>query len=480
MATKEQIVENFPSIDNFSKGLNLFLNEQIIGIDEAVIAQNVDISGGSLKRCDGYTKIDDNGLPIGDKKLLKHYDAGNGSLLVAVGDKMYKKDGKEYKVIKSGLKSHKYNYVNYQFDDEEITIMTNGKDDVVMYDGDKFTDVKHDGKSSSSSSTNKSPKGKYVTLHKERLWIAGNEKDVNNVYFSKDFDFHDWTHPEVGESEVNEHGGIISIPTWDGGIIIGMKSLFDDVVIFKNKNVFRIFGTYPGNYNLIQVFDTVDGDILQGTIASLENTALWTSTNGIHVFNGTNAEFQSYNVKGIFDRMTKGSEHKAVATISKRKYILSMAVDGSTENNIIIEYDMQSKAFTTKTDHGASSFVEIDERLYFSNQEGNIFEYGVGDTFNGKPIHLIWENGFNAYGEQQARKIINRVYFRAGGSDSVKISSITENKEVTKILKLTDEIKFYRERLRNKGRFVKLRIENVNGGKIELNQLQFMLDLDYD
>lgn len=482
MAMKEQIVEKFPVIDNF-KGLNLYLNEQIIGLDEATIAQNVELRNGSLSRCNGYTSIDQNGLPTGDKTLMKHYDKGNGKIMVGCIDSIYFQDGSSYKKLKSGFKNTKFNYVNYQIDLDEVTIITNGEDDVLLFDGDKFIPLKHEGSESDedvpqeSGEPNRSPKGKYVTLHKERMWISGDKENPNRVYFSKDFDPHNWTFP-VDPENVNMHGGFIDIPTWDGGIIIGMKSLFNDVVVFKNKNVFRIFGTYPGNYNLIQVFDTVDGDIMNNTIATLENLVLWTSTNGIHAFNGTNTEVQSHNISPLFKNVSRKALEDAVAVIHDRRYILSLPMEDGSK--LIIEFDIESGNFTTKTDHGVTSFVSIDDKLYFANQTGNLFEYSKGDTFNGKPINMVWENGFNSFGEQQARKILNRVYFKAGGENKVKIASISENKRVSKELPLSSDLGFFRERLRNKGRFIKLRIENVNGGKLTVNQLQFMLDLDYD
>lgn len=178
--------------------------------------------------------------------------------------------------------------------------------------------------------------------------------------------------------------------------------------------------------------------------------------------------------------MNREYAHRAVATIYGRKYILSIPIDDSKVNNLIIEYDMDTNAFVFKDNIDATSFLEIDGKLLFRNQVGAIFEYDKGDTFDGKPIHMIWESGMNTYGEQQARKILNRIYFTASGKNGVRIRSTSERKEVEKVLALTDEKAFYRERLRNKGRLLKFTIENIDGGELELAQFQYMLDLDYD
>ena len=304
------------------------------------------------------------------------------------------------------------------------------------------------------------------------------KKNPNRLFF-KDFDIDDWTYP-VDDISANLHGGFIDIPTWDGGVIIGIKSLFDDLVVFKNKNVFRVFGTYPGNYNVLQVFSTIEGKILDKTIASLENTAIWTSTDGIHLFNGVNTVKVSSKVKKYFQRLNKEYADKAVAVIHGRKYILSMPIDDSTENNIVFEMNMDNGSFIVKTDINASSFLSIGDDLYFTNSQNNIFQYGVGNTYNGDNINAVWETGIIHFGEQNARKILNRVYFTAKGSGTIRVTSISERKTVTRDIELTSDFEFYRQRVRNKGRLMKFRFENIDGCDFTIKQPQFMVDFDYD
>lgn len=478
---KEQIVEQYPIISSFHKGINQELDEQIIGLGEATRIENCFIDDGNLSLGKGYVKFNEYNLPDGNKRLMNFYKDNDAVILVAVGDSIYKLNeaGTAYEVISSGYSNNDFNFVNYQIDLDEVTILTNGVDNVVVFDGTTFRDLKHDGRSSDDSTDNKAPKGKYIELHKERLWISGDTEHPNRLYFSRDFDIDDWTYP-VDEMSANRHGGFIDIPTWDGGVIIGMKSLFDDVVVFKNKNVFRVFGTYPGNYNVIQVFDTVEGKILDNTIASLENTAIWTSTEGIHIFNGVNTASVSGKVKKYFNMLNKEYAHKAVATIHKRKYILSIPTGTSTENNMIIEYDLKSNAFTIKYGINASSFLSIGDELLFTNSDNNIFKYGIGNTYDGKPINSVWESGIIHFGEQNARKILNRIYFTAKGTGKIRITCTSERKTVVKEIELTGTFEFYRHRMRNKGRLMKFKIENIDGCDFTIKQPQFMFDFDYD
>mgnify|MGYP001217436943 FL=1 len=478
---KEQIVERYPMIESFHNGVNQELDEQIISINEATVAENCSIEDGNLSLFKGYVKFNEINLPIGDKKLMKFYKNNEATILIATNNAIYKLNdsGTAYEIISSGYDNNNFNFVNYQIDLDEVTVLTNGVDNVKVYDGTTFRDLKNDGRDSTDGINNKSPKGKFVELHKERLWISGDSEHPNRLYFSKDFDIDDWTYP-VDDLEANQHGGFIDIPTWDGGIVIGMKSLFDDVVVFKNKNVFRIFGTYPGNYNVLQVFNTIEGKILNNTIASVENTAIWTSTEGIHIFNGVNTSLVSNKIKRYFDEINMNYIDKAVAVIHDRKYLLAVPTGSSTENNIIIEYDMKKNSFVIKRGINVTSFLSIGDDLLFTNSNGNIFKYGVGNTFDGNPIHSVWETGIIHFDEQNARKILNRIYFKASGTGRIKITCYSERKTVSKEIELTSDMTFYRHRMRNKGRHMKFRFENIGGCDFTIKQPQFMIDFDYD
>ena len=214
---REQIVEKFPIIENYYGGMNIGVDRQMLSLSEARLAVNVDVDDGTLKLAKGYVATEGDGMPKGDKTLMKHFDGDEVQMLVAVDDKIYRKENGKYVVIKSGLKSHEFTYVNYQIDMDEVTIMTNGVDPVYIYDGKNFRTAKYDGRDSDTEA----PKGKYITLHKERVWISGDPENPNTIYFSKDFDPDNWVAP-VDDIYANTGGGEINIPTWIG-IVTGKQ-----------------------------------------------------------------------------------------------------------------------------------------------------------------------------------------------------------------------------------------------------------------
>jgi hypothetical protein len=141
--------------------------------------------------------------------------------------------------------------------DKRIVILSNGVDNTQIYDGTTIRDLMHDGYNSTPGAANKAPKGTSIMLHYDRIWIGGDSNNPDSLYFSTSnvniSDPEDWTYP-VTPGEANMHGGIIDVLTWDGGKIISVQAIFDDIIVFKSRNIHKINGVSPGTYSQVQVF----------------------------------------------------------------------------------------------------------------------------------------------------------------------------------------------------------------------------------
>lgn len=475
------------TIDTFKKGVNQELDEQLIAHDEASDMTNCEIATGALKRSKGVT-VYKSGVKDTATKLMAHHVSGVATIMT--GDNL----GKIYKdglVVYDGTATNaKWKHINYQMGMTDVTIFTNGESEVQLYDstngfrpllnslGDK--DVKSYEEKDSAS---RAPKGKYICLHKERVWMANcaNDEDhgSNAVVFSTDMDPNDWQFPSAG-TEVNQHGGIIKIPTWDGGEIIGLENLFDDVIVFKNHNVFRIFGTHPENYELIQLFQTTKGEIYEDTIASMENSSFWLSTEGIFAFNGTNTIPIHRRIQRYFDRIKWDVIDTAIATTWNGKYIISLPLDDATYANYTFEYDLVDGTWTVRSGMRPISFLKVEQDLLFKTSNNvNVSKYESGENYNGTYINSHWESGWIDFGVQNAKKIVTKLYFTGNGNGNVKFSLITERKTKEKTILLSDE-KTHKVRLKNKGRLFKIKIENVDGSDFTIKRPQFIYDMDVD
>lgn len=455
-------------------GLNLSVDESLLKANETPDSKNVDIDAGIFKTSQGISKYVATSLNSIDSMMI-YYKDKVANILVGASNKLYRLNGSSFVEIGSGFSSSSFDAVNNNVNSEDVIVITNtsGNDNVKVWNGTTLRDLKRNGAASTDGSSNKAPHGKFIELHYERLWLA----DDNNLYISKDFDIDDFTTP-TEELEVNMHGAEIVAYSNDGSKIIGLKVIFDDVVIFKERSIFKIYGTNPTVYQKVQIF-SANGAIADKSIISTSKGAFFINKDGIYVYDGTNVNLVSQKITPIFRRINVAAISKAVAYYWNDKYILAIPVDGSSENNLIIEYDLSTKEFITKSGFSIRSFADIGDKLLFTSNN-YIYQYDSGTTLDGAVINANWENGLSDFDMPNAVKEVSLVYFTGKGNGQVKISCITEKKTKFKVVDLTTDSKVYKLNMNNKGRLIKFKIENVNGSSIEIKGFSAIYELDTD
>ena len=459
-------------ISNFAGGVKKHIDSSLLKNNEADNARNVNIDTGVFKTCNGFSNFSETTVK-NIKCIMTYYQANTPNVLFAADGKLYRQDNNSFVEFASGFTSDNFDYLNNNVMDKDVIIFTNGVDPVKVWDGTTLRDLKKMGAESTDSDENKAPKGKFCELHYERLWLA----DDNNLYVSKDFDIDDFTTPTEPE-EVNQHGAQISSYSNDGSKIIGLKVIFDDVVIFKEKTIFKIFGATPENYQKAQVFNS-NGAIADKSIVNTNKGAYFINRDGIWIYDGTNCGLVSSEISDIFNELNFDCLNNSCAYLYKNKYILAVPLKGSTVNDLVIEYDLINKTFMFKEGIKVNRFVDYGDKLLFSNDDG-IFIYDNGESFNGTNINSFWETGYNDLDVPNAVKEIGEIYFTGVGNGDVKVSCITEKKEKFKVVKLSQGEKVYRVNINNKGRLVKFKIENVEGSNITIKGFTAFMEMDED
>ena len=341
-------------------------------------------------------------------------------------------------------------------------------------------DVDGDGveRATEALCTTLAPKGSRIEVHYERIWIA----DDYSVYFSTanddGFDIEDWTAPTYPTTEVNQHGGEISIYTNDGGKIIGLRVIFDDILIYKQNNIFKIFGNYPGQYTKVQIF-SANGGISDRSIVASNEGSFFLNRDNIYLYNGTQVQPISFKVKSTIGNINLAYALLSCGVVFNSKYILAIPSGSSTKNNLIIEYDIYNKTFILKNGFEVSSFLIFDNKLLFVNDDGKVYQYEMNTTSR----ESYWLSGKTDLNSPESTKETEYIYFYGKGGKA-KVSLITENKTVSKEITLTSFLTPYRTVLKNKGRILQLKIENVSTEGIYSNftivKPNIMLDTDLD
>jgi hypothetical protein len=126
------------------------------------------------------------------------------------------------------------------------------------------------------------------------------------------------------------------------------------------------------------------------------------------------------------------------------------------------------------------SFLDYNNELLFVAGNSKIYKYNTGNDFDGTQIASVWESGTTSLGQLNTRKTSQYVYFIGSGNGTVRFTLITDigNKAID-VLLTSSELP-YKKRLKNKGRLLKLKVENLNGCQFKLKQIELPLDIDVD
>ena len=483
-------MEDMFSIDSFSGGVNEYVTEALVKLNESVNCKNCNIDNGSLRSKNVPSLVYSTNSTI--HRILPFYQGTPNNYLFSTDGQIKNTNGENIYAISNPF----IDTINFEYKGKKVLIGVSEDDTAFVISGDERRMLRNrrisyndegniDGyidnngvkKEREEDTHTYAPRGKFIELHYDRLWIAGDKNNPDRVYFStagvNGADIDDWTAP-IEEAEANQHGGFIDVRSYDGGEIIGLKVIFNNIVIFKNKTAYKIFGDNPSNYELVQLFSS-SGAIADKSICVGNNGAYFLNNDGIYFYDGTNTNLISQKINKTISRMNSNYSKNSVGCYYNNKYYLAIPVDNSSTNNLLIEYDTTTNSFVTQEIGEITSFAEIDNKLYFSSAD-KIKSLTEGDTY----LPLYWETPNYDFGYKNSRKNSNYIYFRGRGNGSVKFRVITEKKEKSLEIPLTSTETLYRKKLKNKGRMFKMIIENVNNSYIEIINPQLLSEIDLD
>lgn len=454
-------------IKNFAGGLNQSADDSLLSVNQSRDAQNVDVSSGTLKTISGYSKYIATAAPAGITRLMKFYKNNTSTgavtsyLLAATATAIYYWTGSAWSALATGLTSGDWDYLNYQINETDVIIMGNGADVMKKWDGTTFSNL-----------GGTPPVAKSISLHAERLWATGVKAYPNTVYYSDDLNPENWTGGEDAAGEVY-------LPTWDGGVCIGVSNIFSDLVIFKTNNIFRVVGTYPSVYEVKQVYSSV-GAIAEKTIVSGNDRAFFLSKDGLYYYNGVSA----YPLLGDMAKdvvINPAYVKNAVSIIHKNVLYCAFPEGNSTANNAVFVYDLLNKNLMIWRGLTVTDFMEYEDKLLFTDSTGYV--YTMDDnatTFDGTNINAYWETPWQDLDAFRVTKTADTLYFYAKGNGIMRVDVTFDGKTKTKNVTLSPSGKLHSLSLNLEGRRFKMKFSNVSGSRFELTQPELTYEADED
>ena len=338
-----------------------------------------------------------------------------------------------------------YSSVNYQLGNKNLLAL--GDFGVSIYDGANVQSVAN------------APRVRYLALNHERIFGTGSSEtgEMDTVYWSRPLDPYDW-----GADPYNPDGagGFVKVPSFDGGAVVGLSSIFNEIVVFKEHSLHRIAGSSPSTYAVARI----PGDVHPVSNASVVVTgdaAYFLSREGLCVYDGVRAAPVPDNdrLRDLWE--TYPPDGASVMALYRDRLV--MAVGGETGR--VIEYDLKRRAFMVK-DVGVNAnvrgFLVFEEKLLcFEHGSRAVRRYGVREAGDAC-LKAYWEVPWMDFKMKNAVKAVEIAYLHGYGEEGAKlvIEAWTEKKYRRRVVNLTAQAKVVRTRINVRGRRVKLRFAN--------------------
>ena len=353
-------------------------------------------------------------------------------------------------------------YINYYVKKNSL-LMCNAMDGMYKLENEKVTYIEDSLPISS------------MTLHFERVWGTGDSLYPNKVFYSAENDPECW--------DITSGAGELSITTHDGDMFIGIATVFDDVVLYRQKSIFRISGSSPETYSLKQI-PSQSGACGPNAIANDGKNSFFVGVDGIYEYNGSSAQKILNDRLNIFfaQRVNKSRLYNCAAVIHNGKLIVSLACDSSNLNNCIIEYDIGQKVINLRKNCPAQILNVFNGELYFADSDGNIYKFDDTDSYAGNSFEAHYETPYTDMGGKNRLKTLDSIYFSAKGKGDVIITAMTENGASSSCVTLTDDNDFhlYKLEMYNTGRRYKFCIDNSEGSSFEICDLEIYYEKEDD
>ena len=429
------------------KGLDQSLHEQSIAEGASPDLQNVRCEGGCLETVRGCVKYTPEGVPGGIHSLAVFYSRVKPVLLAINEEGVYSLGGEgwELRYAQEGL--GRASFLNYAKDGQDVILLATGGQTLWWNGEDEMEPLPG------------APEGlRHLALHYERVWGAGRTDEPDTVYWSRPYDPNDWTpHAQMPEAG----GGFVLMPTWNGGRVRGLKNYFGDVVVFKDSDIFRIYGTYPGNYEVVRVHG-VSGPVAERTVVPWGDRVFFFSRDGLCAYNGVTARpVDKERVRVFFDGIDYDrAQDTACAAVHKDRLYLALPEKGAEGNSAILEIDLLRDIWTLRRGVRVNDFLAWDGKLLFCNDTGYVYALDEGETYDGAPIDAYWTSKPMDFGRKGMRKRGGKL--RVNGSGEAVFRQRDERGERAQAVRLARG-RPAAARLRGVGYSMRLRVENRSG-----------------
>jgi len=384
---------------------------------------------GGYRRIRGFAKYSAEEVP-GDGPILGVAVFGNG-VLACRGADVYYGLGTTWTKI-NGDTAHTnadiYRFARYNFSGVEKIAFCDGQNRPATFDGTTYT------------SLSDAPQGaEMIAAFARRLWFSQD----NILTFSAVTKDDDYT--------AASGAGVINV----GDRITGLRPWRDQLIVFCQNRILRITGDSADNFSVRPVTDNM-GCVHTDTIVEVGGDVVFWGPDGLRTLSGTDriGDFNLSSISRVISRVAAELESdfpRLVAVPIRgsgqvRIFGYHPTFDPGAAKGIVGTLRLGSDDTLVQSQEGAGwewgellgMSVRVADSFYsdtgteiivFGNGSGYVFRMDVGTSFDGLPIHAVYQTPHLIFDDPNVRKVFRRlrVYLRATSAYDMRVALRLDN-----------------------------------------------------
>lgn len=212
-----------------------------------------------------------------------------------------------------------------------------------------------------------SPRARFAALAANCMFFDGGPANPTAIFYSMP-----GTPAQFSELDFFYVGG-------NGGDVQGLAGFYNSVIVFRERQIDVITGTYP-DFSIDAMLLDAGGDAPQTTqavpghgIVFLSNDGVYSLTGGLEGGSEAKVSIISGPIQGFISRINRAVSAKSFAVLCRRwkEYQLWVPIDGSSDINIGLIYHYQRQHWTVRTGWPVACATSTpDGDVVFGHQAG--------------------------------------------------------------------------------------------------------------
>jgi len=259
----------------------------------------------------------------------------------------------------------------------------------------------------------------FIDMYYSRLFAAGDPNNPCRLYWSAVVgdgrSIEDWM---IVDGSADASGGYVEVGEASGDPIVGIVVLSSQILIFKRYSVYRLYGDRPSTYTLERVENASRPMSNSGAVVKYD-TPFYLTMDGISYYDGTGVLPMNNGIRFLrrfLSTVSSVADSKAVHCDNKLYFTCRVNPEESSDDSIIV-YDIGRGAFMIRDGFSVSDICVFDGHIYMVNENRYVYEFDVGDSYDGEPIYAYWRTQPTDLGFKHATKHVKEMMFR--GVDGV-------------------------------------------------------------